>query len=61
MNEKIMKFKFFKPRGVRISEGDLKWLTHKISMLTSNFKLVCRKLVKCFIAVLFIDAYIFPN
>ena len=40
----------------RIQEGasfqtNLKWLAHKIWMLKSNFKLVVRKFVRCFIAV----------
>ena len=30
---------------------DLKWLTYKIWMLKSNFKLVGRKFVRCFIDV----------
>ena len=30
---------------------NLKWLAHKIWMLKSNFNLVVRKFVRCFIAV----------
>ena len=51
MNENILKFKCFKPRGVRILKHIKKWLARKIKRLKSNFELVGRKYVRCFIAV----------
>ena len=41
----------FKLQGGAYFRTDLKWLAQKIWMLESNFGLVGRKFVKCFIAL----------
>ena len=41
----------FRIQGGAYFQTNLKWLAHKIWMLKSNFKLVVRKFVRCFIAV----------
>ena len=51
LNEKILKFKCFKSNGNAYFQTDLKRLAHKILMLKSNFKLVGRKFIRCFIAL----------
>ena len=41
----------FRIQGGAYFPTNLNWLEHKIWMLKSNFKLVVRKFVRCFIAV----------
>ena len=48
---KNSEIQMFQIQGSAYFRTDLKWLAHKIWMLKSNFKLVGRKFVRCFIAL----------
>ena len=49
--KKNSEIQVFRIQGGAHFQTNLKWLAHKIWMLKSNFKLVVRKFVRCFIAV----------
>ena len=51
MEEKKSEIQSVSNPGGAYFQTNLKWLAHKIWMLKSNFKLVVRKFVRCFIAV----------
>ena len=48
----------FKLQGGAYFRTDLKWLAHKIWMLESNFRLVGRKFVRCFIVLFKISRHL---